>query len=172
MRLKLIALIALLLAHPVFGGQQVIIIGGGPTPAESEVSIHLNTEWIVELTNQINPDSISNIFFTDGNAPGYDVRMQDINEENYASLKPLSAVYGSNLENSYRFYSSNVATSVKTTEKNVLVNELTDIFKNLGAADELMLIFQGHGDHSRSDTSGNTLRLWNDTRLSVAEENK
>ena len=162
-------LILFVLSQPVLGTQQVVIIGGGPTPKESEVSIHLNTEWIIKVINQRDSDLISHIFFTDGNNADVDVRMREVTSDDYEMLKPLALIYGADLENSYKYYSSEVAPSVETTELTNVTGKLRDIFSSMGSGDEMMLIFQGHGDYKRFDTSGNTLRLWNDTKMSVTQ---
>ncbi len=158
-----------MLSQTVLGSQQVVIIGGGPIPKESQVSIYLNTEWIIKVINQYDPDLISHIFFTDGNDTGVDVHTQDLASDDYEMLKPLAMVYNMDLENSYQYYSSEVAPIVETTELKNVAEKLQNIFTSMGKDDELMLIFQGHGDYKRFDTSGNTLRLWNDTRMSVTQ---
>ena len=162
-------LIIFLLSKPLLGSQEVVIIGGGPTPKESEVSIFLNTEWIIHIINKHNPGLISNIFFTDGNDNGVDVRMQEYKSDDYKMLKPLAMVYDMDLENSYVYFSSEVAPFVETTEINNVAEKLRDVFSSMGKDDELMLIFQGHGDYKSFDTSENTLRLWNDTEMSVVQ---
>lgn len=166
---RILTLVFIMIPWSLYGSQQVIIIGGGPTPKESQVSIQLNTQWIVDIINQHDPKLISHLFFTDGNQAGVDVNKRKITGNEYEILKPLAAVYNMDAENGEQYYSSMVASNVESADERNVTNKLQYVFSHLRKGDELLLIFQGHGGYKRTDTSGNYLRLWNDTRMTVTQ---
>lgn len=154
---------------PTQASQQVIIIGGGPTPLESQASIELNTRWIIDIIEQTTPGSISQILYTDGNNPGIDAHKLKPIENEIKSLQVLARVYGKEIINNYQFYSSNISSTVIPSSKKQVTETLRNAFLNLKPADKLLLIYQGHGGHNKDDTNGNYLRLWGDTKLTVNE---
>lgn len=164
-------LISILFVLPcsVFSTQQVVIIGGGPNPLESQSSIELNTKWIIDIIEKRNPGSISDIMFTDGNSQTVDVHKLKTSTNTIESLQPLARIYGKDETNNYHYYSSNIAQSVTRADRKNVTERLKKVFYNLKAGDELFLIYQGHGGHKKDNTNENYLRLWGNTKLTVTE---
>lgn len=169
MRNIILSVAILFCSWQVNAEKQIVIIGGGPTPEESQVSIQLNTEWIIKIINKRNPSIISHIFYTDGNASGVDVKMKDEESIEYELLKPLALIYGSDRFNGMRYYSSYVSDNVLPATAENISNTLSKIINNIEKDDELLLIFQGHGGYSKNNTSDNYLRLWKDSKLTVKQ---
>ena len=162
-------LIILTLPCQVHSAQHVIVIGGGPTPVESQASIELNTKWIIDLTRQSNPDAKLHILYTDGNAPDVDVHKQGSKPKQRELYEPLARVYGKEQENDYHFYSSNIAKDIMMADKKHVTETLRKVFSNLKSHDKLFLVYQGHGGYHKNDTNGNFLRLWKNTKITVTE---
>lgn len=148
---------------------KVIIIGGGPYPRESQVSIELNTKWIIDGIKGFPSEKITKILYTDGNNPHVDVyKHTTINDQNKL-YEPLARVYGKERNNTNVFFSSKInGNSGPTTYKSV-VTALSSSFQYLRAGDSIFLIFQGHGDYNPNNTNNNYFRLWNDGKLTVTD---
>ena len=168
----ILLILLLVLTAPAHASRKVIIIGGGPDTLESQVSIEINTRWIIEIIGKNAPELISNILYTDGNAPGPDVHKPNETRNEMELFEPLARVYNMETENGYQYYSSNLANEVEPADAEYVTSTLKRLFAELDKNDELLIIFQGHGGHNQKDTNKNYLRFWNDTRMTVTELEK
>lgn len=156
-------------ASPARALDHVWIIGGGPYPAHSEAQIEFNVNWVIQALNASPGARQLHVFYTDGGVPGRDVVLWQPPAENKASLQPLARVFGEQGANGEHFYSNRVPQVSGGTEATELRARLEKEFSELKPGDRALLIYNGHGLRDEADPAGNTLRLWNDTSLSVRE---
>ncbi|GAB4510448.1 MAG: hypothetical protein Tsb0026_12290 [Sulfuricaulis sp.] len=147
----------------------VWIIGGGPYPGHSQAQIEFNVSWVIQVLNTGAGARQLHVYYTDGSSSARDVVLWQSPAESRASLQPLARVFGEQGSNGERFYSHRVPNVLGGTEATELKVRLEKEFSELKPGDRALLIYNGHGLQDQNDSAGNTLRLWNDTRLSVRE---
>jgi hypothetical protein len=166
---RCVALVFLLLLScaSAKAAKHVVIIGGGPNLYESQASIELNTQWLTDVLIRKDPEQQFHVFFTDGKRDGVDVRGWRPVEESKGALQPLARVFDWHVENGYFYYRSSGASEPKSADAEEVLMGLRKIIPTLKVGDELLLIYQGHGGYNASDTRKNSLRLWNNSSLTV-----
>lgn len=162
-------LCSLALAAPARALDHVWIVGGGPYPGHSQAQIEFNVNWVIQVLNAGPGARQLHVYYTDGGAVGRDVVQWEPPAESKATLQPLARVFGEHGPNGERFYSNRIPRVQGGTEAGVLRERLEKDFAELRPGDRALLIYNGHGLQDPGDPAGNTLRLWNDTRLSVRE---
>ncbi len=145
------------------------IIGGGPNPGSSQAQIEFNVNWVIQVLNASAGARQLHVYYTDGADNGRDVVLWQPPRESKDSLQPLARVFGEQSKNGERFYTSKIPHVQGGTEASTLKERLEKDFSELKPGDRAFLIYNGHGLRDPDDPAGNTLRLWNDTRLSVRE---
>jgi len=171
MRFRAILLSASLLLgmKSVAAADHVWIVGGGPALGNSQAQIELNVNWVIQVLHG-NPGARQlHVYYTDGNAPGKDVVLWQPPKESRETLQPLARVFDEVNANGESYYSHQVPHVVGGTEASALRPSLEKEFSTLKPGDRALLIYNGHGLHDSRDAAGNTLRLWNNTSLSVRE---
>ncbi|MBI1424796.1 MAG: hypothetical protein GC149_15225 [Gammaproteobacteria bacterium] len=171
-RSTIVSIFILAVSTYVSAANKVIIIGGGPYPAESQASIEINTKWIIDVINQHTSAKITDILYTDGNKPGVDVYKHVENNPDILLYEPLARVYGKQRENSEVFYSSKIENNIGPITHASVVNALNTGFSSLGSGDALFLIFQGHGNANLKNPNANYFYLLGDDKLTVSELGK
>jgi hypothetical protein len=147
----------------------VWIIGGGPYPGHSQAQIEFNVNWVIQVLNASAGARQLHVYYTDGSTTGRDVVLWQSPAESKASLQPLARVFGEHGPNGERYYSNRIPNVQAGTEANDLKARLEKDFSELKPGDRALLVYNGHGLQDQGDSAGNTLRLWNDSSLSVRE---
>lgn len=147
----------------------VWVIGGGPYPGHSEAQIEFNVNWVIQVLNASPGARQLHVYYADGGAPGRDVMLWQPPAENKTSLQPLARVFGEQGANGEQFHSSRIPQVSGGTDAAELRARLEKEFSELKPGDRALLIYNGHGLRDEEDPAGNTLRLWNDTQLTVRE---
>lgn len=147
----------------------VWIVGGGPYPGHSQAQIEFNVNWVIQVLNAGAGARQLHVYYTDGSTTGRDVVLWQPPAESKASLQPLARVFGEQGPNGERFYSNRIPNVQAGTEADSLKARLEKDFSELKPGDRALLIYNGHGLQDEKDPAENTLRLWNDTKLSVRE---
>ena len=145
------------------------IIGGGPNPGDSQAQIEFNVNWVIQALNNTAGARQLHVYYTDGATSGRDVVLWQPPRESKDSLQPLARVFGEQGPNGERFYTSKIPHVQGGTEASALKERLEKEFSELKPGDRALLIYNGHGLRDQDDPAGNTLRLWNDTQLTVRE---
>ncbi|MHB8624033.1 MAG: hypothetical protein ACYC9J_05515 [Sulfuricaulis sp.] len=145
----------------------VWVIGGGPTPQDSQAQIELNVNWIIQVLKGYPGTRDIHVYYTNGPASSKDVVLWQASSELKDTLQPLARVFGEQIANGNHYLTHEVPDVSAGTEADQLKPRLAQEFSALKPGDRALIIFNGHGLHDRDDSAGNTLRLWNDTRLSV-----
>ena len=171
MRFRTVLLYAsfLLGVNPVQAADHVWIVGGGPNLGSSQAQIELNVNWVIQVLNSSPGTRQLHIYYTDGNAPGKDVVLWQPPKESRNTLQPLARVLGNTNDNGESYHSHQIPHVIGGTEVSTLKPSLEKEFSALKPGDRSLLIYNGHGLPDSRDVAGNTLRLWNNTRLSVRE---
>jgi hypothetical protein len=154
---------------PVPAADHVWIVGGGPSLGDSQAQIELNVNWVIQVLNSSPGARQLHIYYTDGNAPGKDVVLWLPPKESKETLQPLARVFNEVNANGESYHSHQIPHVIGGTEVSTLKPDLEKEFSELKPGDRALLVYNGHGLRDSSDAAGNTLRLWNNTRLSVRE---
>jgi hypothetical protein len=147
----------------------VWIVGGGPWPGHSQAQIEFNVNWVIQVLNAGAGARQLHVYYTDGSGGGRDVVLWQTPAETKATLQPLARVFGGYDTNGDRYYSNRIPGVLGGTEATELGTRLEKDFAELKPGDRALLIYNGHGLQDEKDSAENTLRLWNDTKLSVRD---
>ncbi len=145
------------------------VIGGGPTPKDSQAQIEYNVNWVIQVLKGYPGAREVHVYYTNGREFGNDVVLWQPPKESEKTLQPLARVFGEEIANGEHYHSHQVPDVIAGTEAGELKLRLEQEFSELKPGDRALIVYNGHGLHDRDDAAGNTLRLWNDTRLSVHE---
>lgn len=150
-----------------FATDHVWVVGGGPTLAESQAQIEFNVKWMLNILREPAGARHLHVYFTDGLAPGKDVRLWSPLPDTKVNLQPLARAFGAEALNGERYRNNNVAGVDGSTQAARLTSKLTQEFSALRPGDRALFIYNGHGSYDEADRANNALRLWGDTRMSV-----
>ncbi len=160
-----IATLLLLLTAPIVqAAEQLLIVGGGPLPKDSQVSIERNVIWIDSLTDS--PDfSTRQLLFTAGPENVMDVIEQQPGNRGLQYFLPLARLFGSEGDALSVFRANQLNHIDDSATAASLDRHFSSMLESLQDGDGLWFIYNGHGGMESSDPSENTLRLWNDSTL-------
>lgn len=145
---------------------QIILIGGGDEVESSHGEFESNAIWLNGLLPQVG-GHISH-YYASGNGDEKDVARW-VMEAEQGAMTPLSRVFVGGNENRRNFV-HNVLTDVEGgTGKTTLIAALQAKFTALRPGDEVLVVFNGHGEYNADDPHENYLRLWGGDLLSVSE---
>ena len=165
MRRPLSLLLATLCATgPVLAGDRLMIVGGGPLPEESQVSIERNVIWIDGLT-QTPGYAERRLLFTAGPEKVKDVIEQRRGDAALRRYLPLSRIFGEQYDALSVFRANRLDRIDAPATAASVDRQLAETLAALRGGDSLWFIYNGHGGMESSDPSENTLRLWNDSTL-------
>jgi hypothetical protein len=150
----------------------VWMIGGGPTPWDSQGQIELNVKWTLEVIRRKAPDSITKVFYTDDDEPGMDVVAYEDKTADDSPMLPIARIFGADEANS-EVYSNNSIPGVKGgTRAEQLKQHLVQDFSGLKPADSGLIIYNGHGNSDNADHGRNAMLLWDNTYINVYDFEK
>lgn len=160
------SLLLLLVSPMLQAGENLLIVGGGPMPKDSQVSIERNVIWIDALTNV--PDFASRqLLFTAGPEKVNDVVEEQHNNKEHQKYLPLARMFGSTKDALAVFRANRIKHVDGAATAAGVDRHFSEALKTMKHGDGLWFIFNGHGGMPSSDPSENTLRLWNDSTLDV-----
>ncbi len=152
---------------PGVAADYVWLIGGGPNLEESQAQIEQNVIWARDVISHAAGDRVLRVYFTDGADPAKDVTEWKPSEETAESLQPLARVLNSYWSNGELYRNHRLGDVAGGTEAGFLRAELARDLQLLKPGDRALIVFNGHGGYDRTDTSHNTIALWNDTEMTV-----
>jgi hypothetical protein len=159
----------LLLGPGAMAADHVWIIGGGNDPDNSQAQIEFNVNWVMQVLRARPAPPTTHVYYTDGDAPGKDVKWLRPVAETGANLQPLARVFGAHEANREQYRNHDIRQVAGGTQADVLTERLAPELVALRPGDRALILYNGHGLRDARDAAGNTLRLWKDTRLSVRE---
>lgn len=162
-----LAIALLLQSGPSFADTKVWLIGGGNTLSNSQGQIEENVRW---LQSDLRARGIDvRTYFTHGNGSEHDVIYYAPDQERDPLDDVLNRVYGKELTFLQRTKHNTLPEIAGSTEKSALLKSLAQDFAEVQADDHVLVVYNGHGDIEPQDTRRNSLKLWRDSRLDIAE---
>lgn len=150
-----------------FSSDQVMIIGGGPTPQESQVSIESNVIWIADLIDYPGV-ATKTMFFASGPERSSDVRYEIEPDDLSLEHRALIRIFGEAEPEFSRYRGHRLGKDVLKADRQTVKTGLESTLKALLPGDTLWIIYSGHGGWADGGRS-NTLRLWNEEKLTAGE---
>ncbi len=144
-----------------------VILGGGPLPSSSQVSIEQNVRWIDDVLQQRYVFSGSHILFGSGHQQAADVSLMETDNAEAQHWLPLARLYNQPQEALLTYRRNTVERNEGSASKDNVSALLKQTIASLKSGDNLFLVYSGHGSYDSSDVSNNALRLWGETRLDV-----
>ena len=159
-------LIVLLSGAGAWAGQKIVQIGGGNRIENSQGQIEDNVIWLSRILERSSDDVTT--FFAAGRSGVKDVSLYgDTNRD--PLLEPLARVLGDPSALQIEFRSNQVPNVSGSTVKDEMVASLGRVLEDLDAGSDLLLIYNGHGGRDWEDVRSNTLKTWQDGRVTVQE---
>ena len=151
---------------PLPAADHFLMIGGGPMPQQSQVSIEQNIQWIDALMRQ-RPFRSRQLLFTSGDKKMSDIIEQPENNADIQHWLPLARLFGEVEDGKSRFRPNLISRVDGESTASAVSNTLAKTMSTLHKGDSLFVVYNGHGGWESPDPSKNTLRLWKDTQLNV-----
>ncbi len=147
----------------------LLIVGGGPYPQDSQVSIERNVQWIESLTASI-PFASHQIYFAGGPAGPPDVVLNATEDPTVQRWLPLARVFGEQASARQILRWNGVRGNLASATSERVTRALEESIAQMQPGDDLLFVYNGHGAMDQSsDTSYNSLRLWGESRLNVRQ---
>ena len=154
---------------PIRAKDHVWVIGGGPDVYNSGYHIEYNVNWVLEVLRNLPGDREIHVYFGSGDGEVKDVVEWSSPTEGLDQLQPLARVFGNHMQNGETYRRHQLIEITESTSRDQLIASLKSDFGQLQPDDRVFIIYIGHGLHNGQDVGLNTLRLWDDTRLSARE---
>jgi hypothetical protein len=149
--------------------QKIIQIGGGNKIENSQGQIEDNVIWLSEILKRSSGD-VSN-YFAAGQSNEKDVALYG--ERDVASMmEPLSRVFEGADANRLVFKKNDVPDVSGSMRKNEITTSLSKTLEQTTENQDVLLIYNGHGDLDESDVRQNSIKVWGDERLNVSDVDK
>ena len=146
---------------------KVWLIGGGNLLENSQGQIEENVRWLQQLFRERGIET--HTYYTYGKGTADDVIYFAPESERDPLREPILRVYGNGLAYAKKTKPNSLLDVKGSTEKNQLIESLQQDFARVQAGDEVLLLYNGHGDTDPQDRLNNSLKLWGDTRLNIEE---
>lgn len=165
---QIILSLALSLTPYIASAQDYVwIIGGGPYLEHSQSQIELNVKWANRVIRRQNPNTVTRIFYSDGNNPAPDIVNFIENQPANALFLPFDYIFGGTEIHAKEYYNHSINNVAGSTKIESLKPELENDFSKLKKGDQALILYNGHGGFDGSDQSNNHLQLWGKTKLTV-----
>jgi len=159
-------LIALGSGAGAWAGPKIVQIGGGNRIENSQGQIEDNVIWLSRILERSSDDVTT--FFAAGRSGVKDVSLYgDTNRD--PLLEPLARVLGDPSALQIEFRANQVPDVSGSTVKGAMVESLGRVLEDLESGSDLLLIYNGHGGRDWEDVRSNSLKTWQDGRVTVEE---
>src|SRR5687767_5318148 len=88
------ALLLLIVPTALTASTHFWIIGGGPTPRDSQAQIEFNVIWVIASLRELVPDAAINVFYANGNGPEKATVEHVDGDAEVVPFEALERVYG------------------------------------------------------------------------------
>ncbi len=162
---SLAGILAIVLATIATADDSYLIIGGGPTPEESKVSMEKNAIWFEKILRSHGFQQ-GRTFYASGTT-GADIALNAPEDATVQHWMPLARLNPDH-ENALTVYRPNqIEWSEGGASKQTVEAAIADELRRQKAGDNLLILYSGHGSYTPNDVSRNALRLWGETHLDV-----
>lgn len=165
MKRAALAICLLVAAAPACAAERYMMIGGGPFPASSQVSIESNVLWLQQVL-AARHFATGRTWFAAGPTGVPDVIYEDRPDADSRRLQPLARIYGQVDDNNRHFRPNKVTNNAGAASLENVTTALSENLAALKPGDGLLLIYSGHGSQGRKP-GDNGLRLWGDKELTA-----
>lgn len=166
-RLRFLSPLLLAVSVSTVAGVHVVHISGGDAIESAQGGIEANVVWSGTV---LSPFSDDQAYYYGAGKPAAVKDVAFWEQRAAASeMAPLARIFVGGSEDRLRFRHNGLGHVDGGTAKASLVAALKEKFAATRPADELLVIYNGHGDFNHDDPRDNYLRLWGGERLSVSE---
>jgi len=166
---SLILAASIIAAPPALAADHYLLVGGGDSPQNSQVSIESNVLWIESLMGNV-PFSTHQVLFAAGPEGPPDVVLHAPRDPEVQRWLPLARVHGEQKAALSVFRRNTVPGNQAASTATRVAETLGRTIGSLRPGDSLFFVYNGHGSlESYRDTSRNALRLWGGPRFNVRE---
>ncbi len=155
-----------LLSPPLSAGDHLLLVGGGPVPQDSQVSIESNVIWIDRILRERGFDS-KEVMFAGGDNGAPDVVLHAPERAEVQRWLPLARIHGEPHAGVASFRRNQLAGIARKADADAVDEALRQALGGLGPDDSLWFVFNGHGAWGAPNATHNALRLWGETALDV-----
>lgn len=162
-----VLIIILVSAVNTLADDSVILISGGYTPHDSQVSIENNAIWIASIIGNAGYER-KKIYFASGpdrlDDVIYEIDPGELSFENRALVR----IFGDTPPEFTRYRQNHLENSSLKADYDNVKAGITSTLKSLKAGDNLWFIYNGHGGWGDGGLN-NTLKLWNKEEFTARE---
>lgn len=164
-----------------------LIIGGGPSPFNNQVSLESNVLFSQRVLDRVREDALPRqTFFADGKIDKPDLQFLDPDIEPAPAVLWMSRIFGDEDAIQHCYRNHHVSEIEGPTRKGYLKQAFFELAERLGEGDRLIVYVTAHGgaaeaefsfgeddealdDASDANPHDTTIALWGDGSLSVSE---
>ena len=168
-----IILFILFFSHSSLASKYYLLVGGGPSINENEISIENNMKFVYGNIIKVVDKKYISLLFSDGKNPALDTYYLSKNNINSELYKWLTVIFTS-FKSKLLSYKSNKIDfdNLKPAIKSNLRAELLRLSRVLTKNDSLVIYFVGHGgSHTNIFNENTSFYLWNNESIDVVELN-
>lgn len=125
--------------------------------------------WVADIVRSVAPGATLKVYFADASPEVRDVRIWSRPADSRENLQPLARIFGQQEFNGNQYRKHRVPDIVHGTRGRSAGTVAGARIRRDGPSGPGISSLNGHGLRDLSDRAGNTLRLWDDTRMSVRE---
>lgn len=151
------------------GATQAWLVAGEPDPRAPDKRSTATTSWVGDTVRGLSAGSTTLTFLADPASEVVDSHAGPTGADSPATLQPLARVFGQQAFNATPTRRYRVASTQSGVRADTLSTALDKAFAALRPADRGLFFYTGPGMSDAADAAGNTLRLWDNTGLSVRE---
>lgn len=168
-RVALTALTVLLLGTSAHAADYFLVIGGGPSPTNNQVSLEKNVHFIQRILKAAGVPASHQIYlFADGTDPGRDLHEIDPALEMAVPHALLARLTGNTRYFDYKFRSSNVPLLRGPATRQNVEASLRELASRAQDGDRVFIYLTGHGGKG-NPTSNGRFYLWHNASMTVRE---
>jgi hypothetical protein len=166
--IRSILAICAFLAPPLYAGvSHYLIIGGGPDPEASKVSMEKNAIWFEEILSQLNFSSGITLYGSE-NREVEDVALHATDDPTVLHWMPLARLSPDHANALTIYRNDHIDWARSGASKQTVEAAISASISQLQPGDDLFIVYSGHGSY-HSDPSHNALRLWGETHVDVRD---
>ncbi|MEY2872990.1 MAG: hypothetical protein RLZZ373_361 [Pseudomonadota bacterium] len=150
------------------GATRAWLVAGEPDSGSMNPRSEATAVWVAEIVRSVSPGAAPHTLLADP-TPELAERAGPRLAEGAAPLQPLARVFGQQAFNAVPVRRSRVNASVLGARADMVSATLDKEFAALHSTDKGLFFYTGPGQADPRDAAGNTLRLWDNTALSVRD---
>lgn len=151
------------------GATHAWLVAGEPDPRTADNLSMATTFWVGETVRGLSAGSTALTFLADPTSEVIENRFGPKGADSPAALQPLARVFGQQPFNAVPARRYRIGSTLAGARADTLSAALDKDFAAMRPGDRGLFFYAGPGMPDATDAAGNTLRLWDNTGLSVRE---